>query len=331
MGIGMATLAFVGDVMLGRGVNEQVGRHPPEWFWGDVLPVLRSADAAFANLECAITRHRRPWMRTPKVFHFRADPEAVDLLHAANVRCVSLANNHVLDFEERGLLDTLRYLDEAGIAHAGAGRNRAEAGAAAFVEVAGLRIAFLAATDNEPPFAAGVDRPGTNYIDVGGDPQAAERIGRRVAALRQMGAFPIILSLHWGPNMTTAPRRAFRRFAREVTDLGVDVIHGHSAHVFHGAEVYGGGVILYDTGDFLDDYAVDPQLRNDWSFVFLVDVHPLQGLRRLRMIPVELDFARVRVARGETFDAICGRMKSRCAELGTPVQGTSGALEISIA
>lgn len=326
----MATLAFVGDVMLGRGVGERIGRYPPERFWGDVLPLLRSADAAFANLECAITRHARPWTRTPKVFHFRADPEAVDVLRAANFLCVSLANNHVLDFEEEGLLDTLRHLDEAGIAHAGAGGDQAEAAAPAVVDVADLRVGFLAATDNEPPFAAGPDRPGTNYIDIERDAEAADRVGRQAAALREAGAFPVILSVHWGPNMTTGPPRAFRKFARAVVDRGVDVVHGHSAHVFHGAEVYGGGLILYDTGDFLDDYAVDPELRNDWSFVFLVEVHPLQGLRRLRMIPVQLGFAQTTLACGATFEAICGRMVSRCAALGTAALRVDEGLEIPI-
>ena len=51
----MATIAFIGDVMLGRGVDELIGRNDPDSFWGDVLPVLQAADAVVANLECAIT------------------------------------------------------------------------------------------------------------------------------------------------------------------------------------------------------------------------------------------------------------------------------------
>src|SRR5262249_58941479 len=85
------TLAFVGDIMLGRGVNAELARRPPESLWGSVLPLLRSADAVIANLECAITRHPERWCRTPKVFWFRADPLAVGALPAAGVRCVSLA------------------------------------------------------------------------------------------------------------------------------------------------------------------------------------------------------------------------------------------------
>ncbi|HBY94419.1 MAG TPA: poly-gamma-glutamate biosynthesis protein, partial [Chloroflexi bacterium] len=99
-------LALVGDVMLGRGVAMEIERRPPESFWGDTLPMLRGADLVIGGLECAITTHRIPWTRTPKVFHFRAPPKAVDVLLASGIRCVPLANNHTLDFEEQGLLDT---------------------------------------------------------------------------------------------------------------------------------------------------------------------------------------------------------------------------------
>ena len=68
----MATLALTGDVMLGRGVNDTLRVARPAEPWGDVLPLLLAADLRLINLECAITVQRRPWSRTPKVFHFRA-------------------------------------------------------------------------------------------------------------------------------------------------------------------------------------------------------------------------------------------------------------------
>src|ERR671916_1270726 len=123
----MITVVLVGDVMLGRGVNEALRTSSPEQPWGDVLPLLDSADLRIVNLECAITDHKQPWTRTPKVFHFRADPSAVEVLKAARVDVCSLANNHTLDFEERGLLDTMEHLKTAGIRYAGAGHNREEA------------------------------------------------------------------------------------------------------------------------------------------------------------------------------------------------------------
>ncbi len=323
------TLAFLGDVMLGRGVNDEIAKRPPESFWGDLLPVLRSADAVIANLEVALTPHRQPWWRTPKVFHFRADPRAIEVLKAARIRAVSLANNHSLDFEETGLLDTLRILDEAGIAHAGAGRNLAEARDPSLFEAAGLTLGMLAMTDNEPAFAAQADRPGTQYWDIARDPAALAIVEEQATSLRRRGAQIVILSLHWGPNMVEEPPVEFQEFAHGALDRGVDIIHGHSAHVFQAVEPYSRGLILYDTGDFLDDYAVDPNLRNDWSFVFLVELDAGR-LRRCRMIPARLEYARVRRATGSEFEAIRERMRARCKAFNVPLTDSDEGLVLNL-
>jgi poly-gamma-glutamate synthesis protein (capsule biosynthesis protein) len=325
----MATIAFIGDVMLGRGVDERIGRLAPESFWGDVLPVLQRADAVVANLECAITRHEEPWSRTPKVFHFRARPEAVDVLRAANIRCVSLANNHTLDFEEAGLRETLDHLEAAGIPHSGAGRDAEEAGAVVVIEAGGLRLGVAAFTDNEPPFAAAPGRGGTNYLDTSRPAGAAERVGHALAAARGRGAELVVLSLHWGPNMVVSPPPHFRDLARAAVDSGADLVYGHSAHVFQGIEVYRQRPILYDTGDFLDDYAVDSKLRNDWSFVFLLD---LEGprMRRLRLRPVRLTYGEVNFAVGDELEAIRRRMRALSGEFDTPMEDTDEGLDIDL-
>jgi poly-gamma-glutamate capsule biosynthesis protein CapA/YwtB (metallophosphatase superfamily) len=315
----MITVALVGDVMLGRGVNETLRSMRPEEPWGDVLPALSSADLRIANLECAITGHDRPWTRTPKVFHFRADPRAVEVLRAARIDACSLANNHTLDFEEQGLLDTLRHLEAAGIRYAGAGRDREEAARPAFLTArtdGTCRVALLALTDNEPPFAAGPDRPGTNYLPVSMEPQVLRRVEASVEEARGAGADVVVFSNHWGPNMVERPNQLFRRFARAVIDRGADVYYGHSAHVFQGVEIYNGKLILYDTGDFIDDYAVGERLRNDRSFVFRVTLEGRE-LRRLKLLPVSLHYARVELARGGEREAILGRMIDLSAEMGT--------------
>ncbi len=325
----MITVALLGDVMLGRGVNAEIPQHPAEWFWGDTLSILKSTDAVFANLECAITRHLQPW-RIPKVFNFRADPAATNILRVANIRFVSLANNHSLDYEYEGLEETLDHLDAAGIIHAGAGRNLTEALTPALVNVAGLKIGVIAATDNEPAFAAGQNHPGTHYLSIVNDPATFERLARDVRDLRRAKARLVILSLHWGPNMVRTPPAHFQAFAHAALDVGIDLIHGHSAHIFQAVECRKGKLICYDSGDFLDDYAVDPRLRNDWSFIFLVDIDPSKGLQRLRLLPVRLYYAQVTLAGGEEFAAICQRMKSLCAEFDTPLIDSAEGLELSL-
>jgi poly-gamma-glutamate capsule biosynthesis protein CapA/YwtB (metallophosphatase superfamily) len=312
----MLTLALTGDVMLGRGVNETLHAVRPEEPWGDVLPLLSSADLRIINLECAITGHRRPWSRTPKVFHFRADPPTVEVLRAAHVDACSLANNHTLDFEEQGLLDTLAHLEAAGIRYAGAGRNLEGAAQPALLDIHGERVALLAFTDNEPPFAAGPDKPGTNYLPVSLEPEVLSRVEAAVGAAREAGAGTIVFSNHWGPNMVQRPKGIFRRFARAVVDRGADVYYGHSAHVFQGVEIYRGKPIFYDTGDFIDDYAVDPDLRNDRSFLFHVSMED-GDLKRLELFPVVLHYARVEIATGDEREVILERMVGLSAEMGT--------------
>jgi poly-gamma-glutamate capsule biosynthesis protein CapA/YwtB (metallophosphatase superfamily) len=316
----MITLALMGDVMLGRKVAEALSyRMRPEEPWGDVMPLLNEADLRIANLECAITDKDRPWIRTPKVFHFRTPPSAVETLWIARIDACSLANNHILDFEEQGLLDTLEHLDAAGIRHAGAGRNREEAADPAILIVPAdhtHRVALLAFTDNEPPFAAGPDRPGTNYLPVSLRPEVLRRLERAVSAVREVGVDTVLFSNHWGPNMVQRPKEIFRRFARAVIDLGVDIYYGHSAHVFQGVEIYHGKPILYDTGDFIDDYAVNRELRNDWSFFFRVSVEEGR-FERLDLIPVKLSYARVDLATGGEREIILDRMEHLSAEMGT--------------
>ncbi|MGF1612046.1 MAG: CapA family protein [Kiloniellales bacterium] len=322
-------IAFLGDIMLGRLVSDELLERAPEWFWGSTLEVLQAADAVIANLECAITAQRRIWTRTHKVFHFRAAPDAIEVLKAGNVHCVSLANNHVLDFEVEGLRDSLRLLDEAGIRHAGAGENAAAAAAPALLPLGDLSIGVLALTDNEPAFAATADQPGTCHAAIHGGAAAERLLGPAIADLRRQGADFVVLSAHLGPNMVSVPSQGFQDFARAALAAGVDLFHGHSAHVFQAVERVGDRAILYDTGDFIDDYAVDPELHNDWSFIFLAELDAT-GLRRLELRPVCLSFAQVNLARGEEAREICDRMRELCRPFRTPLRATAAGLEVPL-
>ena len=322
-----ARLAILGDVMLGRMVSAEISRRDPASFWGDVLPELRAADAVLANLECAISSRGTKWSRTPKRFHFRAVPAAIDVLKAAQVRYVSLANNHVLDYGYDAFADTISLLDAAGIAHAGAGMNRAEAEEPARFAARGIEIAAFSSVDHEQPFAASDSRAGTVLVDPTRDPEPwpdAETIARTRAA----GADIIVVSAHLGPNMVRRPSDALRRYKRALLSNGATIIQGHSAHVFQGVEAHRHSVILHDTGDFIDDYAVDPVLRNDWSFLFLLDIGR-EGLRQLLMRPVRLGFAQVHFATGSECDAICTRMMELSAEMGTELVRCEQGLRLS--
>ncbi|HEY7726942.1 MAG TPA: CapA family protein, partial [Candidatus Eisenbacteria bacterium] len=302
----MATLALLGDVMLGRGVNAALRGQPPERPWGDTLQLLLRADLRVCNLECVLSDRGRPWSSPPKAFHFRSDAKNVEVLGRARIDAVSLANNHVLDFERDALVDMLQALDAAGIARAGAGRDAEEACAPAMLEAGGLRIGLLAFTDNEPAWAAAGARPGVCHVPASPDAAEARALIDRVGRLsRETDA--VLVSAHWGPNWGETPPSAHVHLARAMVAAGARVVYGHSPHIFRGIDRIGRSVVLYSAGDYIDDYAVDVVQRNDWSAVFLLEVDR-EGVGAVRAVPTVIREYQARIARAGEREAIAAKL-----------------------
>lgn len=310
-------LLFAGDVMLGRLVNRALKAVPPDYPWGDTLEVFRKADVRFCNLECALSDRGSPWSITPKTFHFRTDARNVDVLARAGIDAVSLANNHILDFEVEGLFDTIAILDGSGIAHAGAGRDLSEAQRPARMRVRDRTIAFFAFTDNEPAWEAGPSEPGTFYLPVDpSDDRVRRFLGRVAEASRE--ADLVVVSAHWGPNWGYEPPEEHVALAHALIEAGTGVVFGHSPHVFRGVEIHRGFPILYSTGDFVDDYAVDEVERNDQSFLFVVAMDADgTGIVDLALYPTTIGRFQANRARGREARAIAGKMQDLCAARGT--------------
>ena len=321
-------IGLTGDVMLGRLVDDRQRQRSVTAVWGDLLDRLRGLDGLFVNLECALSTRGEPWRRTERAFHFRADPDwAVPALDEAGVDCCALANNHVLDFEEAALSDTLDALDAADVAHAGAGRTRTEAFDPAVVAVNDLDVAFVSLTDNTPEYAATETTPGTAYVAIAvDDAETRAAVDDVLDRARAHDPDLLVASLHWGPNMVETPPERFRTFAHWLVDRGVDVVHGHSAHVFQGVEVYRGRPVLYDTGDFVDDYAVDDRLRNDRSFLFELSVSPAGDPVELRLLPTEIDDCAVHEASPEAAEWSRDRMRALSDPFGTSFERDGAAL-----
>ncbi|GAA0416484.1 CapA family protein [Streptomyces luteireticuli] len=317
------TVALAGDTMLGRGVAERLAAAPEP---GTLLcPGLRetlaAADLVVLNLECCVSDRGEPWPAPGKPFFFRAPPEAARVLAELGVDCVTLANNHALDYGYDALADSLELLAGAGIAVVGAGRDEERARAPAVLEVPGLRLAVVGATDHPEDFAAGPGRPGVALADLRhGLPAWLRRAV--VEAAREADA--VLVTPHWGPNMTTRPPSYVREAATALHAAGASLVAGHSAHVFHGA----GHRTLYDMGDFVDDYAVDPVLRNDLGLLFLV---AFEGARpvRLEAVPLYLDHCHTETAGEGACRWIRDRFTRAGAALGTTVtEGDGGRLAV---
>jgi poly-gamma-glutamate capsule biosynthesis protein CapA/YwtB (metallophosphatase superfamily) len=311
------TIGLLGDVLLGRAVAERLADVPPKEVWSPELRELcLASDFLICNLECCMSeRGDRTTRIRDKPFFFRGPPEAVESLRVIGVASVGLANNHALDYEDPALLDTLDLLDQAGIEAAGAGRDLEAARRGVVVEAAIGRVGLVAVADHPHEYAAEDDEPGIAYADLArGMPDwLRAELGRLRKECDLVIAFP-----HWGPNMNpnTAPWQV--RAAAEMVDAGATMVAGHSAHVFHGVGWQGGAPLLFDLGDALDDYAVDPRLRNDLGVLALW--RPASGEARLELVGLRLDYCRTDLAYGADAEWIAGRVEDACPPLGSTVE-----------
>jgi poly-gamma-glutamate synthesis protein (capsule biosynthesis protein) len=312
-----------GDVMTGRGIDqvlphpsrpdlhEPAARHafeyvrlaekasgpivrPVGWgyIWGDALITLaaRASDARIINLETSVTTSDEAF---PKGINYRMHPANIGCLLAAGVDACVLSNNHVLDWGERGLAETLDTLERAGIATAGAGRDLAAAARPAVLEIrerARVLVFGLGSQTAGIPrrWAAGAGRPGVRLLPDLSE-ETARRLAEEIRAQRRPGDI-VVVSVHWGGNWGYAIPSEERSFARWLIDGGaVDVVHGHSSHHPKGVEVYRGRPILFGSGDFLNDYegiSGYEEFRAELVLGYFITLDPRSGsLLELEMAP----------------------------------------------
>jgi poly-gamma-glutamate capsule biosynthesis protein CapA/YwtB (metallophosphatase superfamily) len=322
----MLTLFLAGDVMTGRGID-QILPHPsaPHLFeayaqsaldyvelaeqvagpiarpvassyvWGAALAELNRVrpDVRIVNLETAVTAAEDAW--PGKGIHYRMHPANVSCLSAARIDCCVLANNHVLDWGYAGLIDSLQTLHRQGIETAGAGRNAGEAAAPAVIKGGSARVMVYAFCTRDsgvaPEWAADQRRAGVNLLH---DLSAAsvDAIARQVQTVKNPGDL-VLASIHWGGNWGYAIDAKQRAFAHRLIDHAqVDVVHGHSSHHVKGIEVYGGKLILYGCGDFLNDYEGihgHQQYRAHLALMYFPTLDNSSGrLLRLTLVPMRI-------------------------------------------
>ena len=319
MPAGTLTLALAGDTMLGRGVAERLAHvPPPQLFADEVVAVAHEADLFLLNLECAISERGERWPDQRKPFFFRAPLIAIEALTRLGVDCATLANNHALDFGATALLDTIDHLSDAGIACVGAGATEAAAHAPAILEKGGIRVGLIGVTDHPSEYAAGDENPGVAYVDL--RRSVPSWLKETVHDLR---TDVVVVSPHWGPNMVAEPEPHVRRAAAELRGSGATLIAGHSAHIFHGVT----DGVLYDLGDFIDDYATNRHLRNDLGLLFLVTFRDCRPIR-VEAVPLALDYCFTRLANRDETAWITARFRRACADLGTSVDTRGGRLVI---
>ncbi len=235
------SIVFLGDIMLGRLVTPVVQR---VGLWRMFEPIRHLVDGhhVVANLESPLCRpHLAESAGTNPVFY--AEPALAEELHKVGFSFLSLANNHTFDCGVEGFVETEQALDQAGILHAGAGRNRLAAMTGAILNAGGRRVGFLGFSFTPP---ATESAAGVAYL-------YDNTVSEAICKLRPQVDFLVAMP-HSGIELYQFPLPRDCRAYRQMIDLGADLVVGSNPHCVQPMEIYKGKHIFYSIGDAIFDH-----------------------------------------------------------------------------
>lgn len=244
------SLNFVGDILAARSIETTMRKTSYDYPFAKITHDLADADITFANLETPLIGTATSGKTTiGGSTVFRGDVAFAQALKRAGIDIVSIANNHMKDQGERGILSTVSALDNAGVAHVGAGKNVEDARALTMLETQGVKVGYLAYNDSDviPPSYHATDvQSGTNIMNTERLREDIERARSKVDVL--------IVSMHSGTEYITAhPNSHQTEFAHAAIDAGADMVIGHHPHVLEPLEIYKGKYVFYSLGNFVFD------------------------------------------------------------------------------
>lgn len=233
----------VGDIMLTGSAKPLLQAKGYDYPFQDenLERLIASADIAFANLEYPITMEGVRY--TDKEYTFRGDPESLGAIRKAGFNLLSLANNHIMDYGEKGLRDTIRQCRKNRLVFTGAGADLASAGSLAVIKRHGVRYGLLAYSLTFPEeFWATPHKPGTAHPDWA-------QVGQDIRDARSRVDI-LIVSFHWGEELKSEPKKYQIDFAHHAINAGADIVLGHHPHVPQPIEIFKGRPVFYSLGNY---------------------------------------------------------------------------------
>jgi poly-gamma-glutamate capsule biosynthesis protein CapA/YwtB (metallophosphatase superfamily) len=247
-------LLFCGDLApIGR--NEKLILDGVDLF-EDVKSDIKKADLAFVNLEAPLTSSNHKINKNGPCL--KANPNTIDAIKNAGFNLIGLANNHIMDYDEQGLLDTQNSCAKIGLETVGAGKNLKESQAIYYKKIKKTIIAIIAIAEHEFSIA-NEDNAGCAPLDM------IDNYNQIKEA--KANADVVILTLHGGNEYFQYPRPGLRKICKHFVDLGVDAVICHHIHTVGAYEEYKGKFISYGLGNFLFDSEVS---NKNWDKGYMV-------------------------------------------------------------
>lgn len=274
------SLIAVGDIMLSRYVAQKINElNDPDFPFQNISWFLKGGDITFGNLENPITPGRN--IKITEMI-LRADPIMASALQNAGFNILSLANNHLPDFGTKGVTDTLQYLKDAHIKHIGAGKSREEAYEPQYININGLRLAFLAFTDPHiaPDGYSADDGPKTAALN-------SDNMKISITNAAKEADF-VIIYLHLGTEYSQEPDENQIYYSHLAIDAGADLVIGSHPHVVQKVELYKGKYMLHSLGNFIFDQLWSEETRESIAVRISIGVN---GVECMEFLPLYINDA----------------------------------------
>lgn len=273
---------------MGSTVENVLKQYGYDYPYTSVKPYLQKADYTIANLETPITEKG---VEQKKDYVYRSSPLALPALVDSGIDLVNLANNHVMDYGQEGLLDTMKHVDQSGLKRIGVGKDIDEAYRPVIVEKQGIKTAFLGFSRVVPEqsWKAGKGHPGVAESYNYKLPVEAIQKARKEADL-------VVVIAHWGIEREDHPDKNQKELAHRYIDAGADLVVASHPHVLQGFESYKGKWIAYSLGNFI---FTTNEISKTWDSAILEASCTRERRCNLSVVPVLTKWAKPEIMNAE--------------------------------
>ena len=315
------SVVCVGDIMLAGNAEPVIEWHGVDYPFDETRAILQGADLEIGNLEMPIAVTGEPVPE--KEYTFLGQPKVAEGLANAGFDVLALANNHMGDYGDVALLETLEILTANQLKYCGAGPDLETARQPAIVEVKDKQIAVLAYSNTFPfEYFADEADPGTvrgKAVYFIPDIKSAKK-----------WADLVIVSFHWSGELVTEPREYQELFGRKAIDVGADLVFGHHPHILQGVEVYRGRLIAYSLGNFaFGSYSKNVQTSGILRVTFQAG-----EMKRAEIVPINVSNHEVvfqpEILSGDAAEAVIDEVRTLSEKWGTQItmEGDSGIIQL---
>ena len=240
----METILVAGDFCPRGRINGMIEHGDYHKIFGQVKPVIEQCDFNIVNFECPVRTTEGGGIKKAGP-SLKCSAKAVDALKYAGFKCATLANNHFYDQGDEGVYETIKALNNAGIAFVGGGKNLEEAGKSLFQKVKDKTFAIINCCEHE--FSIATETTG------GSNPLNPISQYYAIKEAKDKADYVIVI-VHGGIEHFQYPTQRMVDTYRFFVDSGADAVINHHQHCFSGGEVWHGKPIFYGLGNFCFDW-----------------------------------------------------------------------------